>query len=345
MDKVGPEPRLIRSRFDTRHLPAPAAREAWNEAINVVFDSRLRKGADGFFASVDAALIGDVAFGRIQGSAQDFDRSRYKIARDGMDGFILQFYFTGQSAARDGKRPVAGAGDLYVIDMAQPLATATTDHDQFSLLVPRRLLAPRLKQVDSLHLQVLPANMPLVCLLRDSLLSFHRNVDVMTRPQGEAVIPPLLDLAVAALDGRIGDETAGGVVLAQFDALKRYVDDHLMDGDLSIEGLVAAFGLSRRTIYRLFEDEGGFSTYITRRRLQRATTALRSAKWRHLSIADIAQAHGFGSAERFSRAFRREYRLSPRDLRLLSRSTEGASLPSGRASAAEWAHWVSLLGR
>lgn len=346
MEDTGAEPRLIRSQFDTRNLSQSAAYEAWNEAINVVFDTRLRKETkETFFASVDATLMGEIAFGRLTASGQDFDRSRYKIARDGMDGYILQFYLKGQSASRDGRYPIASTGDLYIIDMAQPLATSTTDHEQLSLVVPRRLLAPRLKNSDDLHLRVLPAEMPLVSLLRDSLLSLNHNVEKMTRQQGEAVVQPLVDLALAAIDGSVSEENARAVSLAQFGTLRRYVDDHLMDRDLSIESLLAAFQLSRRTIYRLFESVGGFSTYLNRRRLMRATSILRSQQWRHLSISEIAEAHGFSSAEHFSRAFRREFSLSPREVRHLSKSAESTAILSGGQPETEWAHWVGMLGR
>lgn len=156
--------KLLRSRFDTRRLPEPLAQAIWHDSINVLFDTRSRKTVDdGFYASVDAALIGDVALGRLVGTGQEFDRSRSKIARDGMDGYVLQFYLKGQSAPRsDARLETAGEGDLYILDMAQPLATTTSDHDQFSLIVPRRLLAPRLNSPDGVHMKVTPGALPLV---------------------------------------------------------------------------------------------------------------------------------------------------------------------------------------
>ena len=136
---------LARSRFDTRQALKRDAMALWRDSINVLFDARLRRSQDdGFFASVDAAFIGNVALGRTQSFAQDFDRSRHKIARDGMDGFLLQFYASGRSMSRRGSGETAGPGDLYLIDMAQPLATTTSDHDHLSLVVPRRLLEGRL---------------------------------------------------------------------------------------------------------------------------------------------------------------------------------------------------------
>lgn len=347
MSAVSPDSKIPRSRFDSRTLPAHLVQPAWNEAIGVIFDSRPRKSVeDGFFASVDAAFVGDVGLGRLRSTAQDFDRSRYKIARDGMDGYLLQFYLSGRSGSRGGSNSeVAGEGDLYVIDMAQPLATSTTDHDQITFVVPRRLMSARLESPDASHMRIIPAGLPLVTLFRDSLKSFQGQVDNMSRREAEAVIHPLLDLAAAAINGHVDERNMAGVNLAHFVGLRRHVEDNLLDPDLTLDSLLAAFGLSRRKAYRLFEPVGGFATYVSRRRLQRALQALRSPDWRHMSISEIGAAHGFPNPENFSRAFRREYELSPREVRQLAGS--GRSLPdvAGKLSEKGWAHWIENIGR
>lgn len=346
MDDVRVDPKVARSRFDTRRLPKGVARDAWHESINVIFDARSRQSIDdGFFAEVDAALLGDVALGRLAATSHDFDRSRYKIARDGMDGYLLQFYLNGQSARRSGSNShVAGEGDLYVIDMAQPLATSTTDHQQLTLVVPRRLLAPHLDQPDAVHMQVIPAALPLVSLFRDSLKSLYCQLDDLTCREAEAVLPPLLGLAAAAINGQVDERGAGGVQLARFSAIRRHVENHLLDPNLNFDSLSASFGLSRRQAYRMFEAVGGFATYVNRRRLQRALSALKAADWSHRSIADIGAAHGFDNPGNFSRAFRREFGLSPRAVRQLAESGGAMPMTAGVADA-DWSHWVGRAGR
>lgn len=347
MSAVSSDSKLPRSHFDSRSLPAHLAQPAWNEAIGVLFDSRSRKTVEeGFFAHVEAAFMGDVALGRLRSTAQDFDRSRYKIARDGMDGFLLQFYLNGRSASRGGSNSeVAGEGDLYVIDMAQPLSTATTDHDQISLVVPRRLITARLDSPDASHMRVIAAGLPLVALFRESLKSFHAQADHMTRGEAEAVIGPLLDLAAAAINGTVDERSVAGVNLAHFVGLRRHVEENLLDPELTLDRLLAKFGLSRRKAYRLFEPVGGFASYVNRRRLQRALQALRSPEWRHVSISEIGAVHGFPNPENFSRAFRREYDLSPREVRQLADS--GRSLPdmAARLSEKGWSQWIENIGR
>src|SRR5664280_2610052 len=93
---------LPESRFDTRELPSRIGLDLWQDQISVLFDARVPKtGQDGFFASVDAWLVDDVGIGFVNAGAQQFSRSRRKIAGDGMDGYVLQFYSRGESRSRN----------------------------------------------------------------------------------------------------------------------------------------------------------------------------------------------------------------------------------------------------
>ncbi|OOG71013.1 AraC family transcriptional regulator [Sinorhizobium sp. A49] len=337
---------LPRSRFDTTAMRQQDAHLMWRESIGVLFDTRLRGPSDEpFFASVDAALIGGVGVARTRSSGQDFDRSRYKIARDGMDGYLVQFYLNGQSGTRGSSDSIARPGDLYVIDMAQPLATSTIDHEHLSLVIPRQMLAPRLKRPDDNHELVLPASMPLVSLLRDTLGSLHKQLDHISVGDAEAVLSPLLDLAGAAINSQTSEGNAASVGHALSIAVRRYITDHLLEPDLTVERVMGAFGLSRRTVYRLLELVGGFSVFLAQQRLRRAFINLRAPEYRHVAIADLALAHGFTNAANFSRAFRREFGMSPRELRHLSAHHPALLKSAPGLSATDWSQWISLIGR
>ncbi|UXS41638.1 helix-turn-helix domain-containing protein [Agrobacterium tumefaciens] len=337
---------LARSRFDTRQVPKRDAMGLWRDSINVLFDARLRRPQDdGFFASVDAAFIGNVALGRTQSSAQDFDRSRHKLARDGMDGFLLQFYASGKSMSRRGSGETAGPGDLYLIDMAQPLATATTDHDHLSLVVPRRLLEGRLVGSGNHHERVLPAGLPLVSLLRETMTSIYRHFDVMNASEGAATVSPLLDLAAAAINNHVGHDNAQGVQRALRASIRRYIDNHLLDPALSVEKVMGEFGVSRRTVYRLFEPLGGFSACITHRRLERAMDFLRAPQSAHMTIAEVAASYGFTNPENFSRVFKKTFGLSPRQMRHFASENRDLTSDIVKPDSAEWTRWIVQLGR
>lgn len=93
----------------------------------------------------------------------------------------------------------------------------------------------------------------------------------------------------------------------------RYIRDRLYQNSLSPGDIQSAFQLSRPTLYRMFEVDGGLVEYIRNCRLQDAEAELLTSS--ALAIIDIAYRTGFNSGSDFSRAFRRAYGVTPREFR------------------------------
>ena len=97
--------------------------------------------------------------------------------------------------------------------------------------------------------------------------------------------------------------------------LCRYVEGNLTARDLGAEKLASAFGLSRATLYRLFEPVGGVASFIRERRLAHARQELTRAGLQNRRIGPIAYQAGFHSIAAFNRAFRATYGDTPRNVR------------------------------
>ncbi|MFL9950340.1 helix-turn-helix transcriptional regulator [Paraburkholderia agricolaris] len=98
-----------------------------------------------------------------------------------------------------------------------------------------------------------------------------------------------------------------------FDLARRYVHANLRDDDLSPDRVVESLGISRPTLYRLFQHDRGLAAYIRHTRLRAAADEL--VAFPGVPVQDIGYAHGFKSASDFTRAFRRAYGLAPQDIR------------------------------
>ena len=86
------------------------------------------------------------------------------------------------------------------------------------------------------------------------------------------------------------------------------------DPQLTPASVAAQLNVSLRQLYRAFSGSESPAALIRRRRLERAAELL-AARRAPVNVESIAQECGFASAEYFSRAFRREFGLSPRAYR------------------------------
>ena len=110
--------------------------------------------------------------------------------------------------------------------------------------------------------------------------------------------------------------------------IRAYIHEQLDQDWLTPAAIQAAFHLSRPTLYRLFEGEGGLMEYIRNCRLRDAAADMIDAPG--CTIADIAYGAGFNSPSDFCRAFRRAYGMTPQHFR--RSSTLGGDVFSSTSS-------------
>ena len=97
--------------------------------------------------------------------------------------------------------------------------------------------------------------------------------------------------------------------------------------------LCRELGMSRSSVYRLLESEGGVARYIQRHRLAECFAQL-SDPSNTKPVVEIADESGMPDPSSFSRAFRREFGLSPTDVREAARA--GLAPSAARARQGAW---------
>jgi len=98
-------------------------------------------------------------------------------------------------------------------------------------------------------------------------------------------------------------------------AVVQHVRDHLTDRDLSVATVCRRFAISPRTLHNVFAgSEDSFAATVRAQRLDSCADLLADPQVSR-TITAIAAAHGFDDPTSFSRAFRRRFGTSPRDVR------------------------------
>ncbi len=111
----------------------------------------------------------------------------------------------------------------------------------------------------------------------------------------------------------------GGTAGARAACLQRIcqtIETRLGEPELSVAKVASEHGVSPRYVQKLFSMAGNtFSGYVRSRRLERCRGDLGSPLYAQLSISEICFRWGFNCSSHFSRTFREEFGLSPRQYR------------------------------
>jgi AraC-like DNA-binding protein len=110
------------------------------------------------------------------------------------------------------------------------------------------------------------------------------------------------------------DVAGSQINLTRREKARQFIDRNLRDPRLDAALLCREVGMSRTQLYRLFQEDGGVARYVRQRRLLRSYADLADPSSTE-SITLIAASLCFEDASSFSRAFKQEFGLNPRDVR------------------------------
>jgi AraC-like DNA-binding protein len=227
----------------------------------------------------------------------------------------------GEASFFDGQRDTAlRAGDIVYgptgLDAALKLTTP------FRLLfvnAPRVALDHRLVAPLALRLGRFDGSSGLGHVFSGLLTGAADSLDELTSDQLRPVELALTEFLVANLAADNSPAALGGAGAARAAHLHRIcqiIETQLSRPDLDLEMVARADGISTRALQKLFASAGqSFSTYLRTRRLERCRLDLASPVAASLSISEICFRWGFNGSAHFSRAFRDQYAISPREYR------------------------------
>lgn len=306
------------TRFSTSELPTADRFDAWRDKISVIFDvDRIGESSAAFEAQVDAYQIGNLVITDSTQGEQAYSLTPKRIRRAGIDLIQIGLYRSGgYRGEAEGKSIEGRPGDLQMLDLARPMQSVEAASEMVCVFMPREVLQERVGDLDGLH-GAKPSS-GLSTLLADYIALLALRLPMMQEPDGEAAANATMEMICACLRPTAATicearSPIRDVVLLR---AKRLIEENLRSPQLTPDFMCRALGVSRRSLYRLFEPLEGIHKYILRRRLEAIMRVLRNPDDHH-RIADVAATYGFSCQETFWRAFKRRYGVTPGDVRCL----------------------------
>ena len=224
------------------------------------------------------------------------------------------------SLSYDDQRLDLAPGDIvYGPTYVEAVLRFTRDFRQLFVKVQRLILSPRVFAPLSLKLGHLPARSGINHVFSGMLQSLAEVIEEISPEQLRPVETALTEFLITGLGDEKSVFSLGGVSGARAYHLQRIcqrIETLLSEPDLTIGMVAQAEGVSTRYLQRLFTEAGNsFIHYLRTRRLERCRADLASSLHANLSISEICFRWGFNGSAHFSRAFRKEYGMSPREYR------------------------------
>ncbi|WP_174297017.1 helix-turn-helix domain-containing protein [Sphingomonas bacterium] len=268
-----------------------------------------------FTVETSSAQLGSIGFSHSRMTSQNWHRTPGHIRTDGSDPLMVAIRFEGEGRGdANGRAFDAPAGCIALSDFGQPMSHFSETAFTAVLAIPRAVAERTLPHVRTLHGLVIQPQV--AGLLRSHARAMIEALDAGLPAHHAARLGRVtLDLLEIGVARSIPSGTVTPVAAATGARLaaEAVIEQKLGSSTLTIGNLCRWSGVSRSTLYRLFDAEGGVQAFIRSRRLAHVAEELRRDSRERIS--DIAERWGFCDAAHLSRLFRHSFGRSPSDYR------------------------------
>ncbi|GAA1463394.1 helix-turn-helix domain-containing protein [Williamsia maris] len=287
-------------------------------------------GTERFTGSVRSQSIAHLQVSSVDSTSQRIERNGTLIDADSGDFIQVGMIRRGTAVVRqDGRECALGRDDFVVYDTTRPfewMCTGDPHDDQWSLEVftwPRATLALTERDSSDLTAIRLDGRNGMSGVLGRFLHDLVVSRSGAGTAGAHAVADEIGDLVSVIARTATGVPPVG-IGSSSLRDINGYIDDHLGDPTLSPVVIADAMGVSTRHLHRLFADhQMTVSRSIRTRRLEKCRREIIACVAVDRSLSQISRRWGFTDLAVFSRAFKSEFGMSPRQYRAMVAEQSG----------------------
>jgi len=309
------------NRFSTEgHWPSQRVRQ-WQECVSRIFPhvdiTPLER--DVFHGRIDWRQICSFQLSDLQSVAQKAVRNERHVRAAGDDIVEINFQLAGEGVVEQcGRSAVTRPGEFAIYHSLRPYEMRFAGpFRQISIELPSDLVRRSYGPFEACTSVTICGTAGPGRFVFDFVRALAEEELPLEARQAARLQNHFVDLLVTALAAvPTGDAPRNAASMRKLTDIKRYIADNLWDPELSPERVAEAQNVSLRYLYLLFQQEDQpVARWIQNARLDRCKADLESRGQRARTVSEIAFAWGFSDSAHFSRAFRRRFRVSPRDCR------------------------------
>ena len=309
----------------TLDLPSGQRFEYWKHALSDTFVP-LEVGYPGsdqdFRGRLRGAELGSLRFIEVLADPHTARRTPRLVRSDPSGCYKLGLQLRGSSVLiQDGREVTLNPGDFSLYDTDRPYTLAFSDpHRMLVLIFPRDMLGLPQARLAGLTATRLPGEAGgLATLIGPFLAQVTDLLDDVDTRDGIRLAGNVLDLLGTVLTERLDCappdmDRAHRALMLQITA---FIEEHLGEAGLSPAQIAAAHHISLRQLHKLFHASGTtVAGWIRQRRLEHCGRDLRDPRWSSRPVAAIGARWGYPDPAHFSRLFKANYGVGPRDYRI-----------------------------
>jgi len=311
---------MLANHFATGSLPKDRQLEAWRAWYETIFDVTPKPAInDDFIATNSTWTVPGLTFSQVASPANTVHRTKSVIRHNSVDHWVITL--SKQSVSDVATRGVsfeAPPNTPFILSFGEEISIRRRQDDKrLQLILARDSFQSIAPIIDASTGTVLTS--PAARMFGDYIRLLEQHVPTLDDAAASRLSGAVQAMLLVCLTPTADTQMAARdqIKLTLMERVRQAVRRNLRSPSLGPAKLCREAATSRSQLYRLLESEGGVIHYIQRRRLSESFSILCDVR-NGLPIAQIAEMLCFSDASSFSRAFRREFGISPSDVRSAS---------------------------